>query len=65
MKDETAIILTAILALTVLEICAMIHNINGQTFLTCLAAICGLAGYTLRVAVPQGVVTLIKEKIAK
>lgn len=65
MKDETAIILVAILALTVLEISALLMEINGQLFSFICILIAGLAGYKIKDFFPQGLLTYVRERKGK
>lgn len=40
-------VITAVTAITILEIVALLHGINGQAFLTSISLIAGLAGFRL------------------
>ena len=48
MQDSTAIKIAAIMGLTILEATAIMCNIDGAYFLPVVAAIAGLAGWTLK-----------------
>lgn len=50
MKDETKITLTAIAALLILEIFAIVNKIDGAYFAIVIALISGLAGYEIKTA---------------
>jgi len=45
MKDETILCSIAIICITLLEIMAMFMGIDGQLFLSTLAALSGVIGY--------------------
>ena len=46
-KTDWRIVIVAILALVGLEIAAMFHGINGKLFSIVIAAIAGLAGWSM------------------
>lgn len=46
-KRPVAVTITAIVAITVLEIVALLKGIDGTLMATVVAAIAGLGGYTL------------------
>ena len=46
-KNNTLIIMTAILGLVGLEVCAMYYGINGKLFSLITMAIAGLAGFAM------------------
>jgi len=45
MRDETLLCSIAIICITILEIMAMLCGIDGQLFLSTLAALSGVIGY--------------------
>jgi len=45
MRDETILCSIAIICITILEIMAMLCGIDGQLFLSTLAALSGVIGY--------------------
>lgn len=47
MKEETIIIIVAILSLTVVQIVALIYGVNGMLRAFIAAAIAGLAGWRI------------------
>jgi uncharacterized membrane protein YuzA (DUF378 family) len=53
MEDNTNKVLFAIVGIVVLEIAAMFYGIDGTVFATIIAAIAGLAGFTLRPVVEE------------
>lgn len=57
--------LIAIGAIFILALVALLKDIDGVIFFTAIAAIAGIAGYTLRANIPQGIIDYFKSRIKK